>query len=169
MPPASHTSETRVPPGAPDTQVPQLAEQGDEAGTLRWTADDFAKRAKATRRELRNLLMDDEFIAGIGNAYADEILWAARLHPYRKRTSLAAEEVERLYEALRSTLLDAIDRVRAEMGDDIHTEPRGFMNVHMKAGEPCPRCGTPISVVGANQRITNFCRTCQPGGLLKGM
>jgi formamidopyrimidine-DNA glycosylase len=55
------------------------------------------------------------------------------------------------------------------MGEDIHLKPRDFMNVHMKTGEPCPRCGTAISLIGANQRITNFCRNCQPGGLIKGM
>ena len=55
------------------------------------------------------------------------------------------------------------------MGEAIHLKPRDFLAVHMKSGEPCPRCGTPVSLVGANQRITNFCRTCQPGGLIKGM
>ena len=55
------------------------------------------------------------------------------------------------------------------MQENIHLKPRDFLNVHMKTGEPCPRCGTRISLVGANQRITNFCRTCQPGGLIKGM
>jgi len=70
---------------------------------------------------------------------------------------------------MRSTLFAAIEKVRQEMGEIIDQKPREFMAVHMKTGEPCPRCGTPISLVGANQRITNFCRTCQPGGLIKGM
>ena len=91
------------------------------------------------------------------------------MHPYRRRTQLTPEEIDRLYAAMRATLLDATDKVRAEMGENIHLEPRDFMAVHMKTGEPCPRCGTPISLVGANQRITNFCRACQPGGLIKGM
>ncbi len=82
---------------------------------------------------------------------------------------MTPEEIDRLYEAMRATLLDATEKVRAEMGGDIHRKPRDFMAVHMKTGEPCPRCGTPISLVGANQRITNFCRACQPGGLIKGM
>ena len=108
-------------------------------------------------------------MAGIGNAYADEILWTARLHPFRKRTQLTAEEVESLYAGTRSTLLEAIEKVRLQMLENIDQEPREFMAVHMKTGEPCPRCGTPISLIGANQRITNFCRNCQPGGLIKGM
>ena len=70
---------------------------------------------------------------------------------------------------MQSTLRQATDPVRVKVGDAIHLEPRDFLAVHMKSGEPCPRCGAPISLVGANQRITNFCRTCQPGGLIKGM
>ena len=133
------------------------------------TREQFLARLRPFRGEIKGILTNSNFLAGIGNAYADEILWAARLHPYRKRTSLSAEELDTLYAAMRSTLLDAIEKVRAEMGEDIHREPRDFMAVHMQTGAPCPRCGTPISLIGANQRITNFCRTCQPGGLIKGM
>ena len=122
-----------------------------------------------SRGEIKGILTRGEFVAGIGNDYADEILWNARLHPYRKRTQLTPEEIERLYHAMQATLRESVDKVRAEMGDAIHLKPREFLSVHMKSGEPCPRCGTPISLVGANQRITNFCRTCQPGGLIRGM
>ncbi len=131
--------------------------------------DEFRERLKPYRGELKGVLVRGEFIAGIGNAYADEILWAAKIHPYRKRTQLSGEEIDRLYQAIQSTLREAIDKVRIEMADNIHLKPREFMAVHMKTNEPCPRCGTSISLVGANQRITNFCRTCQPGGLIRGM
>ncbi len=124
---------------------------------------------KPFRGEIKGVLTRGEFVAGIGNAYADEILWQARLHPYRKRTQLSPEQVEDLYVAMRVTLQAAIETIRKEMGEAIESEPRDFMSVHMKTGQPCPRCGTPISLVSANQRITNFCRTCQPGGLIKGM
>jgi len=148
-------------------QVPGFAGMGPEP--LDISAAEFRERLRPFRGEIKGILTRGEFVAGIGNAYADEILWAARLHPYRKRTQLTAEEIERLYAAMQSTLRDATEQVRAEMGESIHLKPRDFLAVHMKAGEPCPRCGTPISLVGANQRITNFCRTCQPGGLIKGM
>lgn len=148
-------------------QVPDYAGMGPEA--LEISPDDFRVRLRTYRGEIKGLLTRGDFVAGIGNAYADEILWAARLHPYRRRTQLTPEEIDRLYDAMRATLLDATEKVRTEMGENIHLEPRDFMNVHMKTGQPCPRCGTPISLVGANQRITNFCRTCQPGGLIKGM
>ncbi|MBL8046670.1 MAG: Fpg/Nei family DNA glycosylase [Anaerolineales bacterium] len=148
-------------------QVPDFAEMGPEA--LEISAVDFRARLKRFSGEIKSALTQSRFVAGIGNAYADEILWAAQIHPYRRRASLTPEELERLYAAMRSTLLEATEKVRAEMGENIHLKPRDFMAVHMKTGEPCPRCGNPISLVSANQRITNFCRTCQPGGLIKGM
>ena len=147
--------------------VPEYSGLGPEP--LQITLEAFRERLKPFRGEIKGILTRGQFVAGIGNAYADEILWTARLHPYRKRTQLTSEEVDRLYAAMRSTLAEAVDKVRLEMQEDIHLKPRDFMAVHMKTGEPCPRCGTPISLVGANQRITNFCRTCQPGGLIKGM
>jgi formamidopyrimidine-DNA glycosylase len=147
--------------------VPTFTEMGPDA--LKIDRDSFVARLRRFRGEIKGILTRSSFVAGIGNAYADEILWHARLHPYRKRTSLSPEEIERLYEAMRSTLLESIDLVREAMKDDIHLKPREFFAVHMRAGQPCPRCGTTISLVGANQRITNFCRECQPGGLIRGM
>ncbi len=147
--------------------VPEYAQMGPEP--LQVSLEDFRQRLKPFRGEIKGVLTRGECVAGIGNAYADEILWAARLHPYRKRTRLTSEEVDRLFAAMLSTLTEAVEKVRAEMQENIHLRPREFMAVHMKTGEPCPRCGTPISLVGANQRITNFCRSCQPGGLIKGM
>lgn len=152
---------------ADPAQVPEYAGLGPEPFDT--SPEEFRDRLKSYRGEIKGVLTRGEFIAGIGNAYADEILWAAQIHPYRKRTELTAEEIDRLYAALRSVLHAAIEKVRVEMGEAIHLEPRTFMAVHLKSGEPCPRCGTLISVVSANQRLTNFCRTCQPGGLIKGM
>ncbi len=152
---------------ADPAQVPDYAGLGPEPFDV--SLEEFRERLRPYRGEIKGVLTRGEFLAGIGNAYADEILWAARLHPYRKRTELTAEEIERLYESVQSVLREAIAQVRETMGEDIHLEPREFMAVHMKSGQPCPRCGTPISLVSANQRITNFCRTCQPGGLIKGM
>jgi formamidopyrimidine-DNA glycosylase len=147
--------------------VPTFDEMGPDA--LDISPAEFEERLRPMRGEIKGALTRSSFVAGIGNAYADEILWQARLHPYRKRTSLTAEEIGRLYLAMRTTLLAAIEKVRLEMGDDVHLKPRDFFAVHMKGGQPCPRCGTAISAITARQRITNFCRTCQPGGLIKGM
>jgi formamidopyrimidine-DNA glycosylase len=149
------------------SRVPDLAGLGPEPFDV--SLDEFRARLKPYRGEIKSVLTRGEFVAGIGNAYADEILWAARIHPYRKRSQLTAEEVDRLHPAMQATLREAIDKVRAAMGEQIHVERRDFMAVHMKAGDPCPRCGTRISEVTANQRLTNYCLTCQPGGLIKGM
>jgi formamidopyrimidine-DNA glycosylase len=152
----------------PDPErVPEYAGMGPEA--LEISLPEFREGLRMYRGEIKGILTRGTFVAGIGNAYADEILWAARLHPYRKRTQLSAAEVDQLHQAMRETLTRATEQVRTEMQEQIHLKPRDFLSVHMKAGQPCPRCGTPISLVGANQRITNFCRTCQPGGLIKGM
>ncbi len=131
--------------------------------------EEFRARLKPYRGEIKSIIIHGEFIAGIGNAYADEILWAAQLHPYRKRTQLTPEETERLYIAIQSVLREATEKVRVEMGENIHLKSRDFMAVHMKGGQPCPRCRTRISEINANQRITNYCQQCQPGGLIKGM
>jgi formamidopyrimidine-DNA glycosylase len=147
--------------------IPGYADVGPEP--LEMSLEEFRKGIRRLSGEVKGVLTRGGLVAGIGNAYADEILWEAHLHPYRKCTQLSIVEVEALYLAMRTTLLGAIKKVRAEMQEAIDREPRDFMAVHMKTGEPCPRCGTPISVVGADQRITNFCRTCQPGGLIKGM
>ncbi len=146
--------------------VPEYVDMGPEA--LEISLDDFKLRLRGFRGEIKGILVRSEFVAGIGNAYADEILWAAQLHPYRKRTTLTADETSRLYGAMRNTLIEARDLIRAEVGDAVHLEPRTFMKVHLRAGQACPRCGNVISEIKANQRITDFCRTCQPGGLIKG-
>jgi len=147
--------------------IPDFAGLGPEPFDV--TFEQFVAILKPFRGEIKGVLTRGEAVAGIGNAYADEILWTARIHPYRKRSALTAEEYRRLYDGMRATLAEATEKVRAEMGEKIHLKPRDFMNVHMRGGEACPRCGGPIAEISANQRITNFCRQCQPGGLFKGM
>lgn len=148
-------------------QVPTFNQMGPDALVI--SLDEFRSRLRQFRGEIKGILVRPTFVAGIGNAYADEILWSACLHPFRKRTSLNAGEIERLYDAVGSTLREATEQVRREMGEAIHLKPRDFFAVHMRPGEPCPRCGMPVSAITANQRITNFCRACQPGGLIRGM
>jgi formamidopyrimidine-DNA glycosylase len=147
--------------------IPTFREMGPDA--LDVDLETFKQRLRSYRGEIKGVLTRSAFVAGIGNAYADEILWHAQIHPYRKRTSLSAEEIDRLYECMQSTLRQATGQVRQAMGEDIHLKPREFFSVHMRAGEPCPRCGTTVSAINAQQKITNFCRHCQPGGLIQGM
>ena len=149
-------------PGQSDADVPQYSSQGEEAGALSWSADEFAKRAKATRRELRNLLMDDEFIAGIGNAYSDEILWAAKLHPKRRVATLDEGEMDRLRGALHSVLERASEIVESQLPPELGTKVRTHMNVRGRVGEPCPRCGTKIIRTRHGLDEMYLCPRCQP-------
>jgi formamidopyrimidine-DNA glycosylase len=145
--------------------IPGWVEMGPEPFDL--TLADFRERLKPHRGEIKGVLTRGMAVAGIGNAYADEICFAARIHPYRKCTSLSGEEIARLYEAMQSVLKDAITTLRERVGTEIQREVRDFLAVHGRGGEPCPVCGGTISEIKARGRLTNFCRDCQPGGLIR--
>lgn len=141
--------------------VPGFGLQGPEA--LEVTFEAFKERLKRHRGEIKGVLINQAFVAGIGNAYADEILFRAGVYPFKRRPGLTEGEIRRLYEAMRAVLEESISTIREQMGDQIHLKFRDFLAVHGKGGSPCPRCGTPISEVRARGRLTNFCRSCQPG------
>jgi formamidopyrimidine-DNA glycosylase len=149
-------------PGATTASVPAFDAQGPEAGALPWNADEFARRAKASRRELRNLLMNGDFIAGIGNAYADEILWQAKLHPKRRVATLDEGEMDRLYAALRETLARAVEVVEHELPPELGTKIRTHMKIRGKVGDPCARCGTKIVRTRHGLDEMFVCPKCQP-------
>ncbi|MDY7041110.1 MAG: DNA-formamidopyrimidine glycosylase family protein [Chloroflexota bacterium] len=148
-------------------RVPGFGELGPDALDPALTLEVFKERLRRFRGEIKGVLTRQTFVAGVGNAYADEILWQAGLSPFRKRPQLSDQDVARLYEAMRLVLSEAIATLRQRVGADIHVEIRDFLQVHRRGGESCPRCGTRISEVSARKRITNFCRTCQPGGLIR--
>ena len=150
-------------PAGMDRPVPGLggADQGPDADDPSLTLEVWRERIRKHPGELKNLLRNQAFVAGIGNAYSDEILHAARLLPFRKRSSLAAEEVDALYAATRSTLTDAIDILRERVPPTFEKQVRDFLAVHDKGGQPCPRCGTKITEVRAGGFITSYCRGCQ--------
>ena len=125
------------------------------------TLEAFRQRIRRHPGELKPLLRNPRFVSGIGNAYSDEILWEAQLAPFRKRTTLTNADVERLYVAMRGVLADAIERVRASVPPNIETQDRSFLKVHLRGGEPCPRCGRELRQIGGRE-ATTFCRTCQP-------
>jgi formamidopyrimidine-DNA glycosylase len=148
--------------------VPGYADMGPDALDPELTAEVFVERLGRFRGEIKGLLTRGPLVAGIGNAYADEILFAAGLYPFRKSTSLNAKERLVLYRAMRQVLQEATETVRERMGDEIQREIRDFLQVHNKRGEPCPRCGQPLSEIKVRRRATTFCRRCQPGSLLRG-
>jgi formamidopyrimidine-DNA glycosylase len=136
-------------------------EIGPDADDPALTVEVWRERIRRHPGELKNLLRNQAFVAGIGNAYSDEILHAARLAPFRKRSSLAAEEVDELYHAMRRTLASAIDVLRVRVPPTFETQVRDFLAVHGHGGEPCPRCGTRITEVSAGGMATDYCRGCQ--------
>jgi formamidopyrimidine-DNA glycosylase len=150
-------------PAGVDRPVPGLGEpdQGPDADDPALTVEAWRERIRRHPGELKNLLRNQAFVAGIGNAYSDEILHAARLLPFRKRSSLAAEEVDALYAATRATLANAIDILKERVPPTFERQVRDFLAVHDKGGQPCPRCGRRISEVRAGGFITSFCRGCQ--------
>lgn len=145
------------------SQVPTFDNLGPDATDPGLTLEVFHERLRRHYAEIKRVLTTQSFVAGIGNAYSDEILWRAGIYPMRRRTSLSDEEVARLYQAMREVLNEAIETLRSRVGSRTDLELRDFMMVHGKAGQPCPRCASTISKVTRERSTTNFCRTCQPG------
>ncbi|MFO7530940.1 MAG: bifunctional DNA-formamidopyrimidine glycosylase/DNA-(apurinic or apyrimidinic site) lyase [Candidatus Limnocylindrales bacterium] len=133
----------------------------DAAFTLRA----FRQRLRTRRGRLKSTLMDQTFIAGVGNIYADEALWRSRLHPLRAVDTLSARHEGRLYQALRGVLEEAVARRGSSVDDYTAPEGDGEMQAHLDAyqrtGQPCRRCGRPIRRLVLNQRGTHFCSWCQ--------
>jgi len=136
-------------------------EQGPDADAPELTLEVWRERIRRHPGELKSLLRNQAFVAGIGNAYSDEILHAAKLSPFRKRASLAPEEIDALYAATRSTLANAIDVLRERVPPTFEKQVRDFLAVHRKGGEACPRCGTRLSEVSSRSEATTWCRGCQ--------
>jgi formamidopyrimidine-DNA glycosylase len=150
-----------VPIDAPRS-VPGAApiDLGPDADDPALTVDEFRTRIRHHPGELKSLLRNQAFVAGIGNAYSDEILWAARLSPFRRRSTLADEEVDALYAAMRETLAASIEILRVRVPPTFERQVRDHLKVHLRGGLPCLRCGAAISQVGGRE-ATSYCRACQ--------
>jgi len=131
--------------------------------------DTFARALREDNHTLKRALTDPHLFSGIGNAYSDEILHAARLSPFKQTGSLPDDEVRRLYEATRSTLAKWIERLRQETGDAFPEKVTAFrdgMAVHGRYREPCPDCGSPVQRIVYAANEANYCPNCQTGGRL---
>lgn len=130
-----------------------------------FTVRDFRRRLRRRKGRLKPLLLDQSFLAGVGNIYADEALWTAQLHPLRSAATLRSPDERRLYEAIRSILAEAVERRGSSIDD--YTAPDGDgsmqdrLQVYQRTGEPCPRCDRPIKRIVIGARSTHFCSWCQ--------
>ena len=143
-----------------------------ERGGLEVLDADLPAFAAALQREnhtLKRALTDPHLFSGIGNAYSDEILHAARMSPFKQTSTLSDEEVRRLYETTRRTLTGWVERLREETGDEFPEKVTAFregMAVHGRYGKPCPVCGAPVQRIVYAANEANYCAECQTGGRL---
>jgi formamidopyrimidine-DNA glycosylase len=131
--------------------------------------EEFAARLTSQNHTLKRVLTDPHLVSGIGNAYSDEILHAARLSPATLTSRLNGEEIARLYEATRATLRDWTQRLREEARGGFPEKVTAFrpgMAVHGRYGLPCPRCGAKVQRIRYADNETNYCARCQTGGKL---
>lgn len=141
-----------------------LGELGPEPLDPALTAEEFGRRLSAHRRQLKPLLMDQRFLAGLGNIYADEALHHAHLHPLTQASRLSASQGERLLQGIRQVLQEGIRRNGASIDWAYRGgEFQNYFRVYGRAGEPCLECGAPIQRIVVGQRGTHFCPACQPG------
>ena len=137
------------------------------AEPLALSRDEFAALLRRERHTLKRALTDPHLLAGIGNAYSDEILHAARLSPLQLTTNLDDAELSRLHDAVRATLAAWTDRLRAEVGDGFPEKVTAFregMAVHGRYRLPCPVCGSPVQRIRYAENEVNYCAACQTGG-----
>jgi formamidopyrimidine-DNA glycosylase len=131
--------------------------------------DEFAAVLRSENHTLKRALTDPRWFSGIGNAYSDEILWTAKLSPTTQTQKMSDEQVARLFEATRATLMGWVERLRTETGEKFPEKVTAFrpeMAVHGKYKQPCPRCGSKIQRIKYASNETNYCATCQTGGKL---
>lgn len=145
-------------------EVPGIARLGPDPLADAFDRDAFAALLAGERRQIKGALRDQSLIAGIGNAYSDEILHVAKMSPFKRTADLREDEVTRLYTALRTTLKDAVDRSSGVEAGKLKAEKKTGMRVHGRAGEACPVCGDTVLEVSFSDSALQYCPTCQTGG-----
>jgi DNA-formamidopyrimidine glycosylase len=144
--------------------IPGVASLGPEPLDLEFTPQVLAGILAGRRTQIKGVLRDQKLIAGIGNAYSDEVLHAAKMSPFRLASSLSADEVAALHAVIIGTLREAIGRSEGLAAGDLKKEKKAGMRVHAKTGEPCPVCGDTVREVSFADSALQYCATCQTGG-----
>ncbi|TKA09145.1 Fpg/Nei family DNA glycosylase [Actinacidiphila oryziradicis] len=146
------------------SDVPGIARLGPDPFDEAFTLEVLAGLLADERRQIKGVLRDQSVIAGIGNAYSDEVLHAARMSPYKLAARLTGDEISVLYEAMGSVLRDAVERSRGQAAGTLKAEKKSGLRVHGRAGQPCPVCGDTIREVSFSESSLQYCPTCQTGG-----
>lgn len=149
---------------ADPASVPGVAHLGPDPLAPDFTRAAFGSLLQGRSKQIKGLLRDQSVIAGIGNAYSDEILHVAKMSPFAVAAKLDAEAVDRLYEALRSTLARAVLAASGKPAAELKDAKRAGMRVHGRAGKPCPECGDVVREVSFADSALQYCATCQTGG-----
>ncbi len=145
-------------------QVPGIARLGPDPMADDFTSADFAALLEGRRTQVKGLLKDQGFLAGVGNAYSDEVLHVARLSPFALASSLDEEQVQGLYAALRSTLSAAVAAASGKPAKELKDAKRAGMRVHGRTGQACPVCADMVREVSFADSSLQYCATCQTGG-----
>ncbi|MDX6247623.1 MAG: formamidopyrimidine-DNA glycosylase [Kribbellaceae bacterium] len=144
-------------------EVPGIVRLGPDPFTL--TLEEFSDILKREGRvQLKGVLRNQSVIAGIGNAYSDEILHVAKMSPFKPASNLSADELQQLYDAMQETLRDAVDRSKGLAAQDLKSEKKSGLRVHGRKGQKCPVCGDIVREVSFADSSLQYCATCQTGG-----
>ena len=145
-------------------EVPGVATLGPDPLAADFTVDTLAGLLSGRRTQVKGVLRDQRIIAGIGNAYSDEVLHAAKMSPFKIAASLTPAEVATLYDAIKTTLTEAVERSAGLAAADLKGEKKSGLRVHGRTGQACPECGDTIREVSFADSALQYCPTCQTGG-----
>ena len=143
-------------------QVPGVARLGPDA--LAMSRDEFAARIRGRNGQIKGVLTDQEVLAGVGNAYSDEILHVAKMSPFALTGKLTDDQITTLYQAMREVETDAVARSVGQKAAELKGEKRAGLRVHARTGLPCPVCGDTVREVSFADKSLQYCATCQTGG-----
>ncbi len=145
-------------------EVPGVARLGIDPLDPAFTADALAGLLAGVRGQVKGVLTDQSVLAGVGNAYSDEVLWEMRMSPFKPASSLTPADVGRLHDVLVTTLREAVGRAEGLAARALKAEKKSGLSVHGRAGLPCPRCGDTVREVSFSTKALQYCPTCQTGG-----
>jgi DNA-formamidopyrimidine glycosylase len=149
---------------ADPAQVPGVASLGPDPMGPEFTPEVLGEILAGRRTQIKGVLRDQKLIAGIGNAYSDEVLHAARMSPFRLASSLSADDVAALHAVIVGTLNEALARSGGLAATELKKEKKAGLRVHGRAGQPCPVCGDVVREVSFADSALQYCPTCQTGG-----